>query len=868
MFAHLLKSRSKTRCDASDMNPANRSTRRGSAASGSMLFALLLVVLACAAGPALAAPFIWDQDDNGLDDRIESVHLLGYEFSFENGDTLAPQRIQVIRTPGGLSYGIYVVFDHDPTPGDIVALTTLGIPVLHRYEGVPAVRALATFAQAQAAAGLVGVERVEAVPELDPQLHDCAAAIAARDASERVFPTWSGTGGADGAGVAVAILDTGINDAADGAYPGHESLAGRCLGGASFVNGDSLLDTPPDSSVNPVDRGGDATHSHGTHVAGIVLGSGGASGYAIGVAPGARFVDVKVLSDAGSGIGVADGLDWCIHNRGRDWGAPGYAGIQVINLSLSSPDASDGTDVVARLADRAVELGMVVVTSIGNSGRTGFAPSPAGASQALAVGAIDVQRTPEPGDDRWAAFSNSGPRPDAGITITGGQQKPDLAAPGVAVLSADGSLASDGAQYQRLSGTSMAAAFVSGVVAALRSAHPALTPDAIAVLLRSTARRGVSGTPAGPAGDDVRWNASLGWGVVDLYAAKLELEQPGRSQLTALELTPGSSSIAASLRTQRERGAARFVFERAPDVAGAPGTFAGYDSVAAAGDSSLATAVNRHAYARNWPVPAAEHGRPFWYRAAYTEAGMRYATPARRVVSPSGPPIATIELTVVHDAYDHDVTGLVSAAGPSGAVSLPLPGTSAAVSSDWVNGTSTTGSVAWTFRIDVPDGSANSLLPPSSSHPWWLRVDDAGYLNDSGRITDYRLIWHAPGGDQTFDGGPVPLPTVEGRSVFLSAPQVTAGVGPGSQAASGLHYGPNPVIAGAAVAFSLPAGSGAAIDVIDLAGRRVARIPVTATAAGGAAVWQTRDATGRALPPGLYLVRAGEPTAVRVVIVR
>ena len=49
----------------------------------------------------------------------------------------------------------------------------------------------------------------------------------------------------------VAFLDTGINDAADGAYPGHESLSGRFLGGASFVSDDSLLDTPPNGSTNP-----------------------------------------------------------------------------------------------------------------------------------------------------------------------------------------------------------------------------------------------------------------------------------------------------------------------------------------------------------------------------------------------------------------------------------------------------------------------------------------------------------------------------------------------------------------------------------------------------------------------------------------
>src|SRR5439155_2711302 len=102
--------------------------------------------------------------------------------------------------------------------------------------------------------------------------------------------------------------------------------------------------------------------------------------------------------------------------------------------------------------------------------------------------------------------------------------KPDLLAPGAAVLSADGNLTTDGHQYRRASGTSMAAAFVSGAVACLRSQAPSLTPDAIASLLHDTAWRGTAGLPSGPAGSDPRWQAARGFGALDLYAAKLELE--------------------------------------------------------------------------------------------------------------------------------------------------------------------------------------------------------------------------------------------------------------------------------------------------------------------------------------------------------
>jgi len=815
---------------------------------------------------AEAGPFIWDQDTDGIDDRIETVHVLGYSYSFVGADTLAAQRIQVMRQGADLAFGVYVVFDHTPTNTDLLTLGGLGMPVLYRYESVPAVRSVGTFAQVQTASQLAGVERVEATPVTYPQVRDGAAAIGVRDATQQVFPTWADFGGADGTNVVVGILDTGVNDAPDGTYPGHESLIGRCVGGASYVNGDSLLDTPRDGSVNPVDRGGSATHAHGTHVAGIVLGSGGASGFAVGVAPGARFVDVKVLTDAGSGTGVADGLDWCIHNRARDWGVPGYTGIQVLNLSLSSPDASDGQDVVSRLADRAAQLGMVVVASMGNAGADHFVPSPAAGNGVIAVGAMDAQRTPRIADDQWAPFTNYGPRVDDGDGNATDELRPDLLAPGTAVLSADGSLTSGGADYQRLSGTSMAAAFVSGAAAALRSAHPELSPAAIAGLLRATGRRDLAGAPAGVTGPDPRWRSPIGYGVVDLAAARLELEQPQRSQVVSLSLaSAGGTQVSVELRTQRERGAPWFVIERAADAGGVAQAFAGVDSAAAAGDSSLGGAVNRHAYAWNWPVPANERGVAFWYRAAFVENGTRWTTPARRFISPLGPPAATVELTVVHDAYDHDLSGSLTTSGPGGSFVAPLPATSAAVSSDWVNGESTTGSVAWTFRVDVPAGSAG---PPSAAQLWWLTIDDEGYLNHIGRLTDFRVIWHGAGGDVTTVGGPLPLLTVQGESVYASAPSNALGTDPAAAGVSSPRVGPNPVRAGAEVLFSLPGSGPAAVDVFDLEGRRVARVALAVAGDRRSGRWITRDRSGAPLAPGVYLARLGAARAARIVVVR
>lgn len=825
-----------------------------------------LVLLSFAPALARASQYAWDSDHNGIDDRIETVNALGFQFAFVGADSLAPQRIEVTRSGASLVYAIYVLYTHVPTTADETALATLGLPVLHRYEGVTALRSSGTFAQVAAVAALPGVDRVEAVPVLYPLLRENAASIGARDPSGRVFPTWDGTGGADGTGVVVAFLDTGINDAADGTFPGHESLVGRCVGGAQFLGADSTLDTPPSGTTNPEDHGSPA---HGTHVAGIAVGTGGASGFARGIAPGARFVDVKVLSDAGVGLGVAEGLDWCIHNRARAWGPAGAVGIQVVNLSLASPDWSDGNDVTAQLARRAGELGIVVVAAIGNDGLAQHVPTPAAGDGVIAVGAYDAQRTPRCEDDLFAAFANRGPRASDGDADALDELKPDLVAPGVAVLSADGSLSSDGQQYVRLNGTSMSAAFVSGAVACLRSAHPTLTPAQIADLLRRTAWRGLGAVPSGAAGADPRWQFARGFGALDLHAAQLELDQPEHTQVVRLELDSTPDSIRAVVRTQRERGTAFLVVERARDVAGIPGAFAAVDSAGAAGDSSLAGASDRAAYAFAWAVPSVERGAAFWYRVAYTESGSRWSTPARRFTSPAGPPIATIQFAIVHNALDHDLTGTLAASDvttPGGASwSYVLPGSTAADSANFVDGPSSTGNDVWYGHVDFTDPAVAALLPPSPLHRWTMRLDEGGYLNLSGRLLAMRVVWHQLGGDVVYDGGPVPLATVEGAHVTAAAPNgVTSVDAPGL--ALGLRFGPSPVARGGLVRFEDRRGVARELRVFDIGGREVGRTAFVPSGTSSTAAWSARDAKGGALQPGVYLARIDGGRSLRVLV--
>ena len=171
---------------------------------------------------------------------------------------------------------------------------------------------------------------------------------------------------ARGAGVTVAVIDTGI-DYTHPALGGGFGSGFKVVGGYDFVNGDA----------DPMDD-----HAHGTHVAGIVAGSGESGAKAVtGVAPAATLTAYKVLNSRGTGTteDVVAGIE-----AAADPANPHRA--DVINLSLGGP--GDGTDPVGLAATRAVEAGVVVVASAGNSGpgeRT--IGSPAAAGGVLAVGA-------------------------------------------------------------------------------------------------------------------------------------------------------------------------------------------------------------------------------------------------------------------------------------------------------------------------------------------------------------------------------------------------------------------------------------------------------------------------------------------------
>ncbi|EPD53722.1 hypothetical protein HMPREF1210_00545 [Paenisporosarcina sp. HGH0030] len=257
--------------------------------------------------------------------------------------------------------------------------------------------------------------------------------------------------GYDGTGVKVAILDTGID-------PNHADVKNAIAEAKSFVPGEDYVDH----------------HGHGTHVASTVAGSGAASGGKYkGVAPGAKLLIGKVLSNAGSGStsSIIEAMQWAVQEK-----------ADVVSMSLGSDEPSDGTDplsqAVNNLSDTSNTLFVIAAGNAGPDKSTIGAPGVA--EKALTVGAVDKSA-----NEFLANFSSRGP------VINNFRAKPEITAPGVAIVAARAAGTTMGTAvdnyYTSANGTSMATPHVSGAAAILKQRHPDWSGDHIKQVLTGTA---------------------------------------------------------------------------------------------------------------------------------------------------------------------------------------------------------------------------------------------------------------------------------------------------------------------------------------------------------------------------------------------
>ncbi|MET8825302.1 type VII secretion-associated serine protease mycosin [Streptomyces sp. NPDC004610] len=295
-------------------------------------------------------------------------------------------------------------------------------------------------------AALVAVLTAVSVTLVPPTLAHADAIRAQQWALDamRTDEAWQTT---KGEGITVAVLDTGVD--AD-----HPDLVGNVLSGKDMVGFGAT-------------EGDRAWARHGTAMAGIIAGHG--HGYqgedgVLGIAPAAKILPVRVILEDGDssraearetrGNALADGIRWAADQ-----------GADVINLSLGDDsDSAHPEPAEDEAVQYALKKGAVVVASAGNGGEKGDNISyPAAYPGVIAAAAVDKYGT-------RASFSTR-------------RWYATVSAPGVDVVIAD-----PDRKYYEGWGTSAAAAFVSGAVALVKSAHPGLTPAQIKKLLEDTAR--------------------------------------------------------------------------------------------------------------------------------------------------------------------------------------------------------------------------------------------------------------------------------------------------------------------------------------------------------------------------------------------
>ncbi|MEW6684377.1 MAG: S8 family serine peptidase [Nitrospirota bacterium] len=273
--------------------------------------------------------------------------------------------------------------------------------------------------------------------------------------------------GYTGEGVVIAIVDTGV----DGAHP---ALSTR------YRRGSNGWFDAFDEHATPFDANG-----HGTAVAGIAVG-GDASGSAIGVAPGARWIAAKIFSDNPTAQAfesdAAAGLQWALDPDGNP---STDDGADVINGSFEVAGASAVCDANSLLRSAVTQVRNAGVVAVFASGNAGSPVVPAAYPEAMAVGAVDQ-------NDVLYVFSGQGTTACRPTSVY-----PDLVAPGVAVTSADTTLggATPGSPVQSVTGTSFAAPHVAGAAALLLSAYPHLSVNSIvAALSMSAVDLGIAGS--------------------------------------------------------------------------------------------------------------------------------------------------------------------------------------------------------------------------------------------------------------------------------------------------------------------------------------------------------------------------------------
>jgi serine protease AprX len=435
-----------------------------------------------------------------------------------SGDASAGTRLPVkldrdLLAPGANGRAI-IGFDHDVTAGTVKRLRAAGITQAVKLEIIDAVGVIGTQDAYRQIARWKDVRFVDADSRIRFDNH-----VAKKDT--RVDEVRAGKGRMskyNGKGVTVAVIDTGIEST-------HQDLDDRVVKHVNFepawffdmINDGVYSDQVAEATGNPLD-----SYGHGTHVAGIVAGTGEAADGKqdmSGVAPGASLVNLKIADvhqgvdcslpcDIGWEMNALVAYEWAIEHR-NDKVFPG--GIRVINNSWSTYEVDSEVEPISLIVAAASKKGLISVFAAGNDGpgKNTVAEGPNRLESVITVAAA-CKSSDSCGKGKIADFSSRGPQVD-------------IAAPGdniystLARASAFGPIGShnppggqaDAIDYVGLSGTSMATPHVAGIVALMLDANPKLKRAQVEkILIKTSVDRGQDG-----------FDTSWGYGMVDAYSA-------------------------------------------------------------------------------------------------------------------------------------------------------------------------------------------------------------------------------------------------------------------------------------------------------------------------------------------------------------
>lgn len=419
--------------------------------------------------------------------RLLRCHLAERDLVRESDRPLPPDRLRLVRQTGAKIHRTSRWFNAVSVEANDAQLSAL--------RSLPSVKSVAPVA--------VWKRESAPVPPLRPDTEGSASATDFTEPLALLGVPQAQQANLAGRQVRIAVFDTGF----DLNHPALAHISPYAT--YDFINSDSdigFAETPNETCNGQ--PGCDARYKelhHGTAVLSLIAGLDPESGVRIGPAPLASFLLAKTENNFSETAIEED--NWVAALEWAD-----SLGADIVSASLGYLTFDDGigdhdplrdldgfTTTAARAASSAASRGILVCTAAGNNG-PGLSSlvTPADAESILAVGAVDLTRA-------TASFSSRGPTSD-------GRVKPDVVAPGVALMAANHSYA-DGPLYTSFSGTSAATPLVAGLAALVLESSPALSTESLRSAILQSADR------ASVVGSDPTVDMSRGWGIPDFCRA-------------------------------------------------------------------------------------------------------------------------------------------------------------------------------------------------------------------------------------------------------------------------------------------------------------------------------------------------------------